>query len=96
MDRCTDGLIEPSLRISPPLSDICEVAFEAQPLPVRKLLEGFSGWEDFLDEASEVALLNGMETANGALVCYQLRCDAKPNHWPGILYLGTFRGQDIS
>jgi hypothetical protein len=96
MDRCTEERIEPSLMLSEPLSSICEVTFEPAPLPVRTLLEGFSGWETFVDEACEVAALNGIAEANGALVCYYLLCDAPPKHWPGITFLGTFRGQDVT
>lgn len=95
MDRCTDEVIEPSLKLSDPLSSVCEIAFEEKPVPVRELLEGFSGWENFVNEACEVAVLNGVEVANGALVCYYLLCDAPANHWPGIIFLGTFRGQDV-
>ncbi len=96
MDRCTDGVIEPSLNLDVPLSSICEVTFESETVPVRELLEGFSGWETFVDEACEIAALNGLNEANGALVCYYLLCDAPPNQWPGVLFLGTFRGQDAS
>lgn len=96
MDRCTDVSIEPSLNLPGPLSSICEVAFEESPVPVRELLEGFSGWENFVNEACEVAALNGVKMANGALVCYYLLCDAPSNYWPGIIFLGTFQGQDVS
>jgi hypothetical protein len=96
MDRCTDSSIEPSLNLPQPLSSICEVAYEPDPISIRTLLEGFSGWETFVDEACEVAALNGVEKANGVLVCYYLLCDAPPSRWPGILYLGTFQGQDVS
>jgi hypothetical protein len=95
LDRCTDEVIEPSLQLPVPLSAICEVAFEEKPVSVRQLLEGFSGWESFIDEACEVAALNEVSMANGALVCYYLLCDAPASHWPGILFLGTFKGQDV-
>jgi len=96
MDNCTNEVIEPSLKLSDPLSSICEVTFEAEPVSVRELLEGFSGWESFVEEACQVAELNGVGRANGALVCYYLLCDAPPTFWPGVIYLGTFRGQDVS
>jgi len=95
MDRCTDESIEPSLGLSAPLSSICEVAFETNPVSVRALLEGFSGWETFVDEACKAAALNGVTEANGALVCYHLICEALPEEWPGSLYLGTFQGRDV-
>jgi hypothetical protein len=95
MDRCTDEVIEPDLKLECPLSSTCEVAFVTDLVPVSELLEGFSGWEAFVDEASAVAALNGVSEANGALVCYYLRCDASPHAWPGVVYLGTFEGDDV-
>lgn len=96
MDHCTDVIIEPSLKLTQPLASICEIAFENDPVPIRQLLEGFSGWETFVDEACKIAASLGAEKANGALVCYYLYCNAPPDHWPGVLYLGTLGGRDIS
>lgn len=96
MDRITDEIVESSLKLNVPLSSICEVTFEGRSIPVRNLLEGFSGWETFVDAACEAAALNGVTHANGALVCYHLLCDASFDHWPEIFYLGTLQGQDVS
>jgi len=76
----SDKVIEPSLKLGIPLSSICEVTFEAESKTVRSLLKGFSGWETFVDEACKAAALNGVVQANGALICYYLRCDATPAH----------------
>lgn len=96
MDECTDHFIEPSLRLGVPLSAICEVAFETAPIPLRQLLEGFSGWESFVDRACEAASRLGLGEANAALVCYALLCDAEPKQWQGVTFLGSFAGQDVT
>lgn len=94
MDVFTDQIVEPCLKLPVPMSSICEVTFEGNMYPVRILLEGFSGWESFIDEACEVAALNGFEEGNGVLVCYHLLCEARPTEWEGGLYLGSFGGSD--
>jgi hypothetical protein len=95
MDQCTDNEIEPSLRLGIPLSSICEVSFEKTPCAVRDLLHGFSGWGSFIDSACEAADLLGIPTANGALVCYYLKCDASSDTWKGMRFLGSFPGADV-
>ena len=95
MDHCMDTQIEPSLGLSVPMSAICEVGFESVVVPLRSLLEGFSGWQSFIDEACKAGNELGVEAANGALVCYHLRCDAPADFWSGLSFLGSFCGQDV-
>jgi hypothetical protein len=96
MDNCTDKQIEPSLRLPVPMSAICEVGFEAEEMPLRQLLEGFSGWQSFIDQACHAGMDLGVKAANGALICYYLRCDAPADYWSGMRFLGSFKGQDVS
>ena len=96
MNDCMDKLIEPSLELSGPMSAISEVSLEADAMPLRQLLEGFSGWRTFIDTASRAGVNLGIETANGALVCYYLSCDAPVDFWSGIKFLGSFEGQDVT
>jgi hypothetical protein len=95
MDICMDTQIEPSLGLSVPMSAICEVGFEAEVVPLRSLLEGFSGWQTFIDEACRAGKELRVGAANGALVCYHLRCDAPADFWTGLNFLGSFCGQDV-
>ena len=91
MDRCIDLLVEPSLNLGTPLGSVCEVAFEQETTSIETLLEGFSGWQSFIDEACAIARANEIREANAALVCYDLLVEAPLNHWDGIHFLGTFR-----
>lgn len=62
---------------------------------LRKLLEGFSGWETFVDHAATAAHNQGIDTANAALVCYYLKCEECPLKWGALRFLGSFKGQDV-
>ncbi len=96
MNDCMDKLIEPSLELSASMSAISEACLETGVMPLRQLLEGFSGWRTFIDSASQAGVNLGIETVNAALVCYYLHCDAPADFWSGIKFLGSFEGQDVS
>lgn len=95
MNECVDRTVEPSLHLQKPLSAICEVCFEDSALPLRQLLEGFSGWQYFIDQACHAGASMGVETANSALVCYYLHCEAPADAWRDITFLGSFEGRDV-
>ena len=95
-DRCVDGPITRLLGIQTPLASFCEVAFEDDPQVLRKLIEGFSGWETFIDQAERSAHSRGFQAANAVLVCYNVKCEDAPDTWGEMRFLGTFTGQDIA
>jgi hypothetical protein len=94
MDECIDKDIEPSLALPFPISSICEVSFEDTPVSIRQLIEGFSGWSTYVDKACDAAQKLCVSKANGALICFYLRCDAPTNQWGCMTFLGNFEGQD--
>ena len=94
-DQCVAGPITATLKLDRPLEAICEVAFEANPVPVRKLLEGFSGWLSFVGTFENIANARMLRTANAALVCYYLKCDDAPEIWDKMHFLGSCTGRDV-
>jgi hypothetical protein len=94
-DCSVDDDVAALLEMDDEIEEMCEVAFEEKPLPIRKLLNGFSGWESFIDQAAQAAEKLGLTSANGALVCYHLKFDEAPPAWGGLQFLGSFLGQDI-
>ncbi len=94
-DLALDRDVEARLKLPAPLAAIAEVAFEGDAIPTRKLLEGFSGWESFIEEAA-TASAKKAASANSALVCYRLRCTDTPDSWGDLIFLGTFSGTDIT
>lgn len=93
-DIAAEADVEARLKLSIPLADLTEAAFEEEPVTVRELLEGFSGWEVFLPKALTAAKVKQVARANAALVCYGLRCDGAPDAWGPLVFLGTFQGID--
>lgn len=91
-DFAAEQDVEVGLKLPVPLADVTEAAFEDDPVSVRELLEGFSGWEVFFSDALKAAKVKQVTRANAALVCYQVRCDAAPDTWGKLTFLGTFRG----
>lgn len=97
-DDCIIGPLEEALGLEVELASICEFSFEDAPVDVRKLLEGFSGWEAFIDAAAANAKARGVQRANAALVCYGLKCEGAPAPgspaakaaWGGMEFLGSF------
>ena len=94
-DRCVDMSVSPALSLDADIASICEIAFEPEQVSVRKLLDGFSGCETFIESAASVAASRGIVTANSALVCYYLECSDAPVNWGGLSFLGSFSGQDV-
>jgi hypothetical protein len=94
-DRCVDADISPALNLSVPISSVCEVTFEQSSIPVAQLLEGFSGWETFIDQCTQKATALGIRAANAALICYYLRCEDAPERWGEMHFLGSFQGTDV-
>jgi hypothetical protein len=95
-DRCVDGPIVNTLELSTPLASVCETSFEDDNLPVRRLIEGFSGWESFVGDAERAATKKGIIKANAALVCYHVKCEDAPELWDKMHFLGSFPGSDVS
>ena len=78
------------------IESICEASFEQSPVPIRQLVEGFSGWETFIKQVEAKAATQGVSSANAALVCYYLACENAPEQWGPFHFLGTFVGQDVT
>ena len=93
-DRCVDSSVSPALSLRTHIDRICEIAFEPEQVSVRRLLDGFSGCETFIDSATSAAEARGIAAANSALVCYHLECSEAPDNWGGLRFLGSFPGQD--
>ena len=94
-DQSVDEDVVKLLGLQTPIESICEVSFEDDCVSLRKLLEGFSGWETFVDHAANAATRQGLETANAALVCYYLKCEDAPSTWGQLHFLGSFAGRDV-
>jgi hypothetical protein len=92
-DRCVDSSVTPALTLPTHIERICEVAFEREQVSVRRLLDGFSGCETFIESATKTAEMRGIAAANSALVCYHLECSEAPDDWGGLKFLGSFSGQ---
>ncbi len=90
-DEAADQEIEARLKLPVALASIAEVAFEDDAVPIRTLLEGFSGWETFIDEAVQSATAKKAPSANSALVCYHLKCDNAPESFGELIFIGTFQ-----
>jgi hypothetical protein len=95
-DKCVDKKVAPALHLGAPLESICEIAFERQECEPRSLIQGFSGWQTFVEDAVRVAASKGIARANSALVCYYLRCTDAPDNWGDLHFLGSFSGQDVA
>lgn len=94
-DHCVDKVVVPLLKLSVPISSICEIDFADTKKSITSLLEGFSGCETFIDSACRAAVKMEVLTANSALVCYYLRCEDAPSKWGDLCFLGSFEGQDV-
>lgn len=95
-DKCVDADVVQKLRLAVPIESICEVAFEKEPVTVRQLVNGCSGWETFIQEAEGAAQQVGCLSANAILVCYYLKCTEAPKQWGNLWFLGSFAGRDVS
>jgi len=95
-DKSVDRNVTAKLGLDTPIESICEIAFESEPTLIPKLIEGFSGWETFVEQSDAKAKALGCVEANAALVCYYLRCDDAPSVWGDLKFLGTFVGQDVA
>ena len=95
-DYCVDHTIVKLLKLDVEIASICEVSFETTEVPIRKLLEGFSGWEGFVEQAESEASIKGIAKANSALVCNYLKCEDAPNLWGTMTFLGSFTGRDVT
>jgi hypothetical protein len=95
-DRSIDNYVSKRLGLSTPIESICEVEFRPEAVPIRELIEGFSGWETFIDSIVAVAANHGCNTANAALVCYYVKCAEAPTIWGNLHFLGSFPGQDVT
>lgn len=95
-DKSVNTEVVKRLGLSTEIESICEVAFEQKPVPLRQLIEGFSGWETFIEPVQAAAASQGLSSANAALVCYYVRCEDASSDWGPLRFLGTFVGQDAS
>ncbi len=94
-DRSVEADVTKRLNLKTPIESICEVSFECESVDIQKLLEGFSGWEMFIEDAAKAARKIGVESANAALVCYYLKCEDAPATWGQLHFLGSFAGRDV-
>ncbi len=95
-DEAAENEVEARLKLPVPLASVAEVAFEEDSTSTRALLEGFSGWESFIEEASRVAGTKNVSTANSALVCYHVKCDNAPASFGALTFLGSFNASGIT
>lgn len=70
-----------------------EFDFQKKSVPIRQLIEGFSGAKFFVDAAESRAIALGVSSANAAFVCYFVECEDAPEKWGPLHFLGTFAGQ---
>ncbi len=94
-ENAIDRFLVPKLRLNVPIESICEVSFESTPVSVSALLEGFSGFITYQEQAIDVANLKEIKNANSAIVCFHLMCEGFPDVLEGLTFLGSFVGQDI-
>jgi hypothetical protein len=69
-----------------------ELAADAHPAPISKLVEGFSYWKRFSKACIEMAIEHGYNEARCMLVVYNLeyRATAPERNDSPLKYLGTF------
>ncbi len=94
-DQSVDQDVAKRLGLKTPIESICEISFEVERIGLRELLQGFSGWETFIENATNAANKLGVTSANAALVCYYLKCEDAPTNWGRLCFLGSFAGQDV-
>jgi hypothetical protein len=82
------------LNLNVAIESICEISFEANIVSLHRLLEGFSGWQTFIEKAAHAGKEKGIERANAALICYYLKCENAPTKWGQLCFLGCFAGHD--
>jgi len=78
--------------IDEPAGPECDV--KETPTPIRGLLEGFSAWRTFVDEATAGAKSAGWETATTAVVFHALRYRPELIKTKGttpLTFIGNFR-----
>ena len=95
-DRAAEQDVEKHLSLPAELGSISEAAYEEDATSIRELLEGFSGWESFVDEAVAAAEKARVKNANAALVCYHLHCSEAPTAWGNLIFLGSFAVPDLA
>ena len=81
LDAAVDRDVASRLNLKIDLSRIAEQTFSDQPSSVRALLEGFSGWQTFIEEAVAIADVKEFSDVNSAFVCYHLHCADAPATW---------------
>lgn len=91
LDEAVDRDVAERLKLKVHLSRIAEHTFNDQSTDVRTLLEGFSGWRTFVEEAVATAERRSMPLLNSAFVCYHLQCTDAPEKWGAFTFLGFSR-----
>jgi hypothetical protein len=94
-DECVNANVTKRLALQTPIESVCEIAFETKCVSLQQLIQGFSGWETFLPQVERAAASLGVQSANAALVCYNVQCEDAPELWGQLHFLGSFGGQDI-
>ena len=89
-DKAVDACVTAKLCLSTDLESICEVSYEATPVSIAQLLDGFSGCRTFAPVACEAAAARYLSSASAALVCYYVVCEAAPAQWGEFAFLGSF------
>jgi hypothetical protein len=95
-DLAAEQDIEARLNLPAELSSMSEVAYDEEATSIRELLEGFSGWQSFIDDAVAAAEKANLKNANAALVGYHLRCSEAPSVWGNLTFLGSFQVPDLA
>lgn len=92
-DKCIDTEVTRRLALPTHIESTSELTFEQKSVPIRQLIDGFSGSEFFVDDAEAKAIALGISSANAAFVCYFVGCEDAPEQWGPLHFLGTFAGQ---
>lgn len=95
-EKCVETDVSKRLALPTHIAAICEVGFEKYPVPIRQLVEGFSGSKTFIDQVEAKLPTIAISSSNGALVCYYVACEDAPEQWGAFYFLGTFVGQDVT
>jgi hypothetical protein len=71
--------------------DFLEAEYQAEPLPIERLVDDFSYMESFRGPLLAVCLRKGFAVANAAILVYDLvYTSQRPFPYAGLTYMGSF------
>jgi hypothetical protein len=91
------GALTKKLGLMKHVFDVSELEHSPEPKEIRSMLDGFSGWQTFIDDACASANRMELPAATSAVVCYYLENNEAPGvRTGGLTFLGTFDGCDVT